>query len=124
MPDPVSVTSRTHLPPAFTLARRRGDRHRARPVFDRLGGIERQIHNELLHLRAVGLDWRQIAREVRPHLHQLRDRVAQQGHDLAHLRRKVHRLHVETALPGIRQHLADEESGAVAGLQDFIKSRV
>ena len=54
------------------------------PFFDRLGGIDDQVHDELLDLRGVAFDRRQVILQLQTQLDSPGDGGLQQARDLPH----------------------------------------
>ena len=99
----------TSRSPAATCAPSGGHLHGARPVHDRLRGVQHQVHDHLLHLARVGRDPGQPSSGRRCSMrHLLRQRRPEQAHVLAHQRVQVEGPDLEVAAPRVGEHLAGE----------------
>ena len=84
-------------------------------------GIDHQVHEDLVHLRDVGLDGTGVARIVNIQDDVLPDAPLQDGFGFPDHFRQVHRVHGQHLFAGKGQQLPGQIPGLHGGLQDLLQ---
>ena len=83
-----------------------------------LRAVDRQIHDQLLHLAGVGIDGRHALLQRQAQFDAPRNRAFEQGDHAADQLRQVHRLDDEAAFAGVGQQLHGQIGGPFGALDD------
>ncbi len=99
------------------------DHDRPRAIFpDRFGAVNHQIHYDLLHLRCISFNGRQVRRKVEFQFNGFRDGGPDQGRDLPNEVAEIDYPHRELTLAGVGEHLSRQECGAFGGRCDLAQT--